>query len=123
MKQIQSDIFTPFYFLPHRENFDYMITGNLFRTIVILYFLSTNLLLAKSLPDNSYKNSYGSGWSCNKGYYRSVNQCLEVKVPENGMLDYLGSGWSCEKGFYRSGEKCLKVEVPINGKLDYLGSG
>ena len=78
---------------------------------------------AQSLPENAHKNAYGSGWSCNRGFYKSRDQCLAVIVPKNGKLNYSGHAWDCQRGFRKSGRQCLAVIVPENGKLNYSGNG
>ena len=92
--------------------------------LIFLPLLFTpNTLQANNLPMNAHKNLYGTGWSCNKGFYKSVDQCHRVKIPENGKLNYLGNGWDCQKGFYIAGDQCHQVKIPENGKLNYLGNG
>ncbi|MBU2480833.1 MAG: hypothetical protein KJ760_07075, partial [Proteobacteria bacterium] len=63
---------------------------------LLFWFLSLLLMipsssLAQSLPDNAHKNSYGNGWSCDRGFYKSGEKCIAVKIPQNGKLNYLGN--------------------------------
>lgn len=90
-------------------------------TILLLTFALP--ALGQAIPDNSSPNAYGSGWTCNKGYYRSGDRCVVVAPPANASLNFLGNGWECNRGFYRAGQECLKVEPPPNAGLNYLGNG
>jgi hypothetical protein len=51
----------------------------------------------------------GSGWVCEKGFYKSGKECLEIIMPENGILDYSGNGWICNEGFKKVGSKCITM--------------
>ncbi|MAE92190.1 MAG: hypothetical protein CMI67_21900 [Pelagibaca sp.] len=75
------------------------------------------------LPANASVNYLGTGWECNRGYYKSGNGCRQVQIPENASLNYLGSGWECDRGYYKSGSGCLRVQIPNNASINYLGSG
>ena len=75
------------------------------------------------LPANASVNYLGTGWECNRGYYKSGNGCRQVQIPENASLNYLGSGWDCDRGYYKSGNGCLRVQIPNNASINYLGSG
>ena len=78
---------------------------------------------AQDIPKNAHKNTYGTGWECDRGYYKSGNECLQVQIPENAQLNYYGHGWECKRGFYKSGKKCLPVQIPKNAQLNYYGHG
>nr|WP_102439579.1 hypothetical protein [Shewanella sp. 10N.286.48.B5]PMH85914.1 hypothetical protein BCU57_12825 [Shewanella sp. 10N.286.48.B5] len=93
------------------------------RIIFLLAMLFSGFIWSQTIPENAKVSKYGSGWVCNKGFYKSGQQCLNVEVPNNGKLNYAGSGWVCNKGFYKSGLQCLNVVIPKNGKLNYAGSG
>lgn len=91
--------------------------------LAFLVLLSTTpLSLAQPLPEHAHKNSFGNGWSCDRGFHLSGNKCIPINIPENGKLNYLGNGWDCQRGFYKSRNQCLKVSVPVNGKLNYFGN-
>lgn len=91
--------------------------------LVVALFLLSGQLIAADPPRNSHPNSFGTGWECDRGYYRSGQKCVKVVVPENADIDVYGSGWSCNRGYYRSGNKCVKVIVPENASIDVYGSG
>ncbi|MCK5722587.1 MAG: hypothetical protein KAI84_08605, partial [Gammaproteobacteria bacterium] len=78
---------------------------------------------AQEIPKNAHKNTYGTGWECDRGYYKSGNKCLQVQIPENAQLNYYGHGWECKHGFCKSGNKCLSVQIPKNAQLNYYGHG
>lgn len=92
-------------------------------TVFVFLFLVTSSPLCAADPPNSHRNSYGTGWSCDRGYYRSGQECIEVKVPENASINIYGNGWTCDRGFYKSGQECLKVKVPENADLNVYGNG
>ena len=75
------------------------------------------------VPANASLSSFGSGWSCNRGFRREGDSCVAVEVPANARLDVFGSGWECDRGFRRAGNSCVAVEVPANARLDVFGSG
>ena len=89
--------------------------------LMILLFAASSL--AQSLPENASPNVFGSGWQCNRGYYKAGHKCLKVQIPENASLDFLGNGWQCNRGYYKARHKCLEVQVPENASLDFLGNG
>ena len=91
--------------------------------LVIVLLIIPRLLFAGDLPNNSHPNIYGTGWDCDRGYYKSGQQCIKVVVPENASIDIYGSGWACNRGYYKSGDKCVKVIVPENASIDIYGSG
>lgn len=78
---------------------------------------------AQEIPKNAHKNTYGTGWECDRGYYKSGNNCLPVQIPENAQLNYYGHGWECKRGFYKSRNRCLSVQIPKNAQLNYYGHG
>src|SRR3990172_6405395 len=91
--------------------------------LAIVLLIIPRLLFAGDLPNNSHPNIYGTGWDCDRGYYKSGQQCIKVVVPENASIDIYGSGWACNRGYYKSGDKCVKVIVPENASIDIYGSG
>lgn len=82
-----------------------------------------NQATAQQIPQNASKNTYGSGWTCNRGFQKSGSDCLKIKLPANASLNYTGNGWNCNRGYFKSGEQCSPVEVPANGSLNYAGNG
>ena len=70
-----------------------------------------------------HTNISGTGWDCDRGYYKSGQKCVKVVVPENASIDLFGNGWACNRGYYKSGQKCVKVVVPENANIDIYGSG
>jgi hypothetical protein len=95
-----------------------------FRVLIILFSIfCSSTSFAAELPSNAIPRAYGSGWDCEKGYFKSGQKCNLVTIPTNGKLNYLGNGWDCEKGYFKSGQKCNLVTIPTNGKLNYLGNG
>ena len=90
---------------------------------IISFLLFPNIVLAADLPNNSHPNIYGTGWTCDRGFYKSGDKCVKVIVPENASLDMYGSDWVCNRGYYKSGNKCVKVIVPENASIDMYGSG
>ncbi len=76
-----------------------------------------------SIPENASIDYSGTGWDCNRGYYKSGESCYKVKMPANASLDIWGTGWDCNRGYYKSGESCYKVKMPANASLDIWGTG
>jgi peptidoglycan hydrolase-like protein with peptidoglycan-binding domain len=76
-----------------------------------------------SVPTNATMGYGGTGWRCNRGYYRTNNECLPVQVPANASVNYSGDGWMCNRGYYRSGMGCAAVQIPPNATLNYSGDG
>lgn len=71
------------------------------------------------LPENAYVNgnTYGSGWSCTRGYTIVENRCRRVPIPEHAYLNTSGHSWECERGYRPQGTSCEPVPVPENGYL------
>ena len=88
--------------------------------LFLLFFSS--VASAENLPKNAHKNTYSSGWSCDKGFKKSGNSCIAVKIPQNAKLTYLGNNWECKKGFKKTGNSCESVKLPKNATLSYLGN-
>lgn len=76
---------------------------------------------AQPMPPNASPRQFGSGWQCNRGFYRSANECLPVQIPQNAELNFRGDDWQCRRGFYRSGSGCSPVQVPQNAELNFRG--
>ncbi|MBI5558740.1 MAG: hypothetical protein HY885_13995 [Deltaproteobacteria bacterium] len=96
---------------------------NMKKLLVIVLLIIPRILFAEDLPNNSHPNIYGTGWDCDRGYYKSGDKCVKVIVPENASIDVYGNGWTCNRGYYKSGDKCVKVIVPENASIDIYGSG
>jgi hypothetical protein len=75
------------------------------------------------LPAHAKIDIYGTGWDCQRGYFKSGNQCIKVNIPTNGKVDIYGTGWDCQRGYFKSGNQCVKVNIPTNGKVDIYGTG
>jgi len=88
-----------------------------------LLLFSSCALYASDMPPDSHPNIFGTGWTCNRGYYKSGQRCEKVIVPENAGIDLPGSGWTCNRGYYKSGQRCEKVIVPENAHVDLHGNG
>jgi hypothetical protein len=60
------------------------------------------------IPANGYlvDASYGSGWSCIRGYKPVNDACVPVTMPENAHLDYSGNDWDCDLPYHRLGDRC-----------------
>ena len=93
------------------------------RIILLIFCFWAVSSFAQEIPNNAHKNTYGTGWECDRGYYKSGNECLQVQIPENAQLNYYGHGWECKRGFYKAGNKCLPVQIPKNAQLNYYGHG
>ncbi|WP_417438865.1 hypothetical protein [Idiomarina sp.] len=91
--------------------------------LIIFCMCFASLSWSQSLPEHASENPYGSGWKCDRGYYKSGNKCEKVQIPENAGLDVYGSGWKCNRGYYKSGNTCVEVQVPKNAGIDVYGSG
>lgn len=79
----------------------------MFLVLILLVFCSTSY--AVSLPEHAHQNTYGSGWTCDRGYYKSGNKCVAVVVPKNAGINIYGSGWACNEGFKKNGNSCLPM--------------
>jgi len=77
--------------------------------LVIVLLIIPRLLLAGDLPSNSHLNIYGTGWDCDRGYYKSGQQCIKIIVPENANIDIYGSGCACNKGYKKSKNACVPM--------------
>lgn len=93
------------------------------RIILLIFCFWAVSSFAQEIPNNAHNNTYGTGWECDRGYYKSGNECLQVQIPENAQLNYYGHGWECKRGFYKAGNKCLPVQIPKNAQLNYYGHG
>jgi hypothetical protein len=91
--------------------------------LAVLLLMFPSLLFAGNIPKNAHPNIFGTGWGCDRGYFRSGQKCEKVIIPENAHLIFYGSGWECDKGYYRLGQKCEKVIVPENAHLNFYGTG
>lgn len=89
----------------------------------LLLLMAPCVLYAADGPPNSHPSILGTGWDCDRGYYKSGQNCVKVVVPENASIDVYGSGWACNRGYYKSGQGCAKVQVPENASIDVYGSG
>lgn len=87
--------------------------------LIVLLF-GAEQLYAENMPLHAHKNIYGTGWECDRGYYRSGNGCKKVVIPENAHLNIYGNGWECDRGYYRSGQSCKKVILLPNAHINYL---
>lgn len=88
-----------------------------------MLMLLPQLSLAEQIPKHAHKNTYGTGWACDRGFYRANNECLKVTLPLNAQLNYAGSGWVCSRGFYQANNQCHRVSLPENAQLNYTGNG
>ena len=50
-----------------------------------------------AVPENATARSYGSGWTCNRGYTQAGDACAPVAVPANGFLSPFGNDWECDR--------------------------
>lgn len=75
----------------------------------LLLLIVTSMSYANDLPPNSHPNISGTGWDCDRGYYKSGQKCVKVVVPENANIDIYGSGWTCNNGFKKSGSSCVPM--------------
>ena len=91
--------------------------------LLFLLLIVTCTANATDEPPNSHPSILGTGWDCDRGYYKSGPKCVKVIVPENASIDVYGSGWACNRGYYKSGQGCAKVQVPENAGIDIYGSG
>ena len=94
---------------------------SIYKVAIILLLVAT--AGAQSIPDHAHKNSFGSGWECNRGFVQAGNESVSVDIPTNAKLNYWGHGWECERGYVQSGNQCLPVVAPANAKLNYWGHG
>ena len=65
--------------------------------LAFLVFFIPTVLMAEDMPPNAHKNIYGTGWECDRGFYRSGNGCSKVIIPKNGKLNIYGNGWECRR--------------------------
>ncbi len=77
--------------------------------LAVLLLMIPSLLLAGDMPKNAHPNIFGTGWDCDRGYYKSGQQCIKVIVPENASIDIYGSGWACNKGYKKSNNSCIPM--------------
>jgi hypothetical protein len=61
------------------------------------------------VPENGYfvDSSYGSGWSCKRGYREVDEVCIVLRLPENAHIDYSGNDWICNQPYRQQGEGCV----------------
>lgn len=96
------------------------------RVVIIFVFITLFLPgqpYAENMPSHAHKNIFGTGWECDRGYYRNGNKCERVVIPENAHLNIFGNGWECNRGYYRSGNSCEKVVLPANAHINLYGNG
>lgn len=91
--------------------------------VFILCSIISYPVFGENAPPNSQTNIYGTGWVCQRGFYRSGNQCLKVEIPANAQLDIYGTGWTCQRGFRLERGICQEVVIPQNAQLDIYGTG
>jgi hypothetical protein len=77
------------------------------------------------IPKNASAKSYGSGWTCDRGYRAINGGCAAVLVPANAYpIDTsYGRGWECKRGYREVDETCAAIKVPLNGYLEAPGDG
>ena len=102
----------------------YVLRGNgMIKYLAVFVLLVPCLLYAGDLPNNTHQKAYGSGWACNRGYYKVGEKCKKVIMPDNASLNIYGNGWTCNRGYYKLGKKCEKVVIPENAGLNVYGNG
>jgi len=74
-----------------------------------LLFIFPTVLFAGDIPENAHPNIFGTGWECDKGYYRLGQRCEKVIIPKNAHLNYFGNGWECDKGFKKLSNACVPM--------------
>jgi hypothetical protein len=102
---------------------NYKKSNHMKTCFAVLLLMCPSLLFAGDIPENAHPTILGTGWECDKGYYRAGQRCEKLIVPENAHLNYFGNGWECDKGYYKLGQRCEKVIVPENAHLNYFGNG
>jgi S1-C subfamily serine protease len=61
------------------------------------------------IPNNSYQNIPGDGFTCISGFKKSGNNCIkEILIPPNAYAS--GSGWKCNPGFEKQGNSCSEIQ-------------
>lgn len=78
---------------------------------------------AIDVPVNATAKSYGTGWSCNKGYREKNNACEAIIIPDNAYSTNktYGIGWECNRGYRKIDDACVVIKIPVNGYLDFDG--
>jgi len=74
-----------------------------------LLLFSSCALYASDMPPDSHPNIFGTGWTCNRGYYKSGQRCEKVIVPENAHVDLHGNGSTCNDGFKKASSACVAM--------------
>jgi len=77
------------------------------RFLLIFVFMFSAVASALDIPENAIPNSYGNGWTCNRGYYKSGQECRKVQIPQNAGLNAYGNGWTCNTVFKKFNNSCL----------------
>jgi len=77
--------------------------------IIFLFLLLPSLSYAGDIPPNSHPNVFGTGWECDRGYFRSGQKCEKVILPENAHINVYGNGWECNQGFKKSNNLCIPM--------------
>lgn len=77
--------------------------------IALLLLIVGCISYAADGPPNSHPSILGTGWDCDRGFYKSGQKCVKVVVPENASIDVYGSGWACNSGFKKSGTSCMPM--------------
>lgn len=109
------------------------LNGKLMKLNVVLLLMVLTLVINASPvlaldgssgnPKNSHKNTYGTGWECNKEYRKTDNMCVAIKVPANAYPTHVsyGKGWKCNWGYDNTGQTCAVIKIPANAYLDSYG--
>lgn len=77
-----------------------------------------------AVPENARALSYGSGWTCNRGYRAVGDGCEAIRIPDDAFATdtTYGRQWECNRGFLASlGKICTAIPVPTNGYLNASG--
>jgi hypothetical protein len=75
------------------------------------------------VPQHAYLDSYGDGWTCERGYRKDSAACAVITLPANGYAnnESYGSGWDCARGLHQVGESCVAV-MAAQRTSDYTGN-
>jgi len=77
--------------------------------LVLFLLIFPNVLLAENIPENAYPNAFGTGWECDRGYYRSGQEFKKVIVPQNAHINIMGNGWECDRGYKKLSNACVRM--------------
>ena len=66
------------------------------------------------IPKNAHKNKDGTGWTCDRNYYRDSTRKHCLIVPENANSPHDSNYRSCNPRYYKNLSRSSCLAVPLN---------